>query len=131
VSLRNGEVKVFWPDAPSIVASGSAIGAPAGSASALLAALYPDALLEALTANLDQIRGGISAADRAAKISELSTKILELEHTEESLVAQALAAGLEVHRRPTANGLALLGLALEVVPEDEMAPEELEAQAVE
>ena len=42
--------------------------------------------------------------------SELTTALLDLERTEEALVEQALAAGLECHRRPNADALALLGL---------------------
>jgi hypothetical protein len=67
---------------------------------------------------VDQVQDGISREERQRRIAELEAKILDLEHQEESLVVAALAQGLEVHRRPNANPLALLGL--EVVPQMEL-----------
>jgi len=110
VSFANGKVTVRWPDDMPFAAPGSAMSAPAGSASKLLAALFPDQLFALLTQGIDRIPGGISAAERTQRIAVLEAKIRRLEHDEESLVVMALAQGLDVHRRPSMSGWALLGI---------------------
>ena len=57
-----------------------------------------------------------SAAERAERIPELERRAFVLEWEEESLVEQALDAGLEVHRRVDANPFAVLGVALPEPP---------------
>jgi hypothetical protein len=47
-------------------------------------------------------------------LAELAVELAQLETDEESLITQALDAGMEAHRRVHASGFALLGL--EVVP---------------
>lgn len=121
VAFESGQVVVRWPDAPRFAAKGAAIGAPAGSVAAMLAWLFPQQLYDALIQGADAVRG-ITAAERSARIAKLEKRILELEHEEESLIEQALAAGLEAHRRPSANPLALLGI--EIVPLEQLAAAE-------
>jgi hypothetical protein len=111
-TVDGGRVVVYWPDTPTLGgARGEAISAPSGSASRLLACLFPDKVFELLCAGVDDVKGGISAAARPLIVAELEDKIMELEQIEEALVTQAIAAGLEVHRRSSASGWALLGIA--------------------
>jgi hypothetical protein len=63
------------------------------------------------TVGIDSVEGGISAPDRKARIIEIEAHIRQLEHEEEGLIEQALAAGIEVHRRYDASPYAVLGLA--------------------
>jgi hypothetical protein len=124
VSIVDGKIVTYWPDAPTLGGEpGQAIFAPSGSASALLAALFPDEMYKMLSAGLDQLEGGISADERVRRIAELERQILQAEHVEESLVEQALAAGLEVHRRPSMSGWALLGIMPPMAAERMMAAE--------
>jgi len=99
------KIEVEWPDASPFTQA-----APRGSAHELLAWLFPQQVFEQLCEGADAISGGILAAERVSRIAELTAQILDLERVEESLVEQALAAGLEVHRRPSASPLAVLGL---------------------
>ena len=64
--------------------------------------------------------------DRTRRIRQLEAHILALEHQEEGLVTAGLAQGLEVHRRPFAYPLALLGL--EPIPPMVAAPEPMPAR---
>jgi hypothetical protein len=110
VNVADGKITVFWPDTPTLGGTpGVAVAAPSGSASALIAAMFPDELLALLSQGVDQIEG-IGAAERASRVAEIGASIERLEHQEESLVVQAIAAGLDVHRRATASGWALLGI---------------------
>jgi hypothetical protein len=59
---------------------------------------------------LSGLKGGIPAAEREPRREKLQAALLELERVEEHFVVQALAAGLEVHRRPYASGYALLSM---------------------
>jgi hypothetical protein len=63
-----------------------------------------------LTQGLDQLQDGIDAATRARRIAEIERQVLQLEHIEEAMVTEAIAKGLEVFRRPSASGWALLGI---------------------
>ncbi len=103
-TFADNTVKLEWPDSNRFGG-----GAPPGAASALIAWLFGDQLLAALTRSVDQI-AGISAAERQQRIADLEARILQLEHEEESLVEQALAKGLDIERRPGASGYALLGV---------------------
>jgi hypothetical protein len=109
-----GKIAIRFCDQQMFGAPGSALVAPSGSASAMLCWLFGDKIIQHATANLDQIEGSISTADRKRKLGELEAELFQLETDEESLVSQAQDAGAEVHRRIYASGLALLGL--EVVP---------------
>jgi hypothetical protein len=109
-----GKIAIHFPDQQMYGTPGTALAAPSGSASAMLCWLFGDKIIAHATANLDQIEGSISTADRKRTLAELESELFQAECDEESLVAQAQDAGLEAHRRPYASGLALLGL--EVVP---------------
>jgi hypothetical protein len=117
VVLKDGKVVVNWPDVSPFADPDAVFAAPAGSASKLLACLFPDKVYELLSNGVDDLPSGIAADERAARMVELEVGILELEHEEESLVTAALAAGVEVYRRPYASPWALLGLA----PDDTLA----------
>jgi hypothetical protein len=110
LSIANGKATLWFPDQQQHAAPGSALAAPSGSASALLCWLFRDQIVELCTARLEQVAGGITAADRAARIAELERQLFQLEHDEEQLIEAAVAAGLEVHRRPHASPYALLGI---------------------
>lgn len=97
-------VLVDWPDANKF-----GHGAPPGSASKLLAAMFPDQVLAFLMRGIDQLQG-IPPSERANRIAKLEADIRKLEHEEESFIAQAEAQGLEVFRRPFASGYALLAI---------------------
>jgi hypothetical protein len=109
-NFANGEVKVHFVDQQLHGMPNAALVTPSGSASKLLAWMFRDRLVQAVTAAADNVVGGISRADRTRRIRELETHIFGLEHQEESLVVQALAQGLEVHRRPYASPMSMLGL---------------------
>jgi len=109
LDLREGKVKVRWPDVQEFAAPNTAFSAPSGSASRLAAWLFRDQLVEKLTAGVDGLEG-IPAAERPGLEKELRVALLQLELEEESLVEQAIAAGLEVHRRFDTLPFALLGL---------------------
>jgi hypothetical protein len=51
-----------WPDVAQYADAGRDMAAPNGSASKLLAWLFPDKLIEYCTARLDEIVGGLSQA---------------------------------------------------------------------
>jgi hypothetical protein len=105
-----GKISIWFPDQQLHAAPGSALVAPSGSASAMLCWLFTEQIIENATANLHQMEGGISASDRKRKIAELTEQLSQLETDEESLITQALDAGMEAHRRVHASGFALLGL---------------------
>ena len=108
LDLREGKVKVHWPDVVEFAGPGQVFSAPSGSASKLACWLFRDQLIERLTAGLDH--DGIPAAERGPRERDLRAAMLQLELEEESLVVQALAAGLECHRRFDTSPFALLGL---------------------
>ena len=76
-----------------------------------LAALFPKQLTEFLEAQIKDEPGAIAAAERPTRIAETEREILRLERIEEHFVTLAEAQGIEVHRRPGANPMAILGLA--------------------
>ena len=104
----SSRVKVLWPDVQLYSGPGATLSAPSGSASKMLAALFPEQLKKVLTAGIVDVRGAIPAAERPQLIREVEARIFALEVGEERLVVAALAAGLEVHRRIDANSRAIL-----------------------
>jgi hypothetical protein len=113
LNLDAGKVEISWPDMPLFANTGQAIGAPSGSATRLLCWLFHDDIVAALTNGIDQVQGGVSTDTRQCRIAELEREILEFEYEEESLVEQALADGMECHRRFECNPLAVLGIAFD------------------
>jgi hypothetical protein len=77
--------------------------------------------LRSLTAGVVDAPGAIPIAERPERIRALEEKLFALEVEEEHYVAEAIAAGLEAHRRPDASPWALLGWGL--------AREEVHAEA--
>jgi hypothetical protein len=102
-------VSVTFADQPMFGAG--VLAAPAGSASDLLCWFHRREMIEALTTGFDGNAGdGISANERSAREHDLKARLLDLERAEESLIEQALAASLDVHRRTNASPFAILGL---------------------
>jgi hypothetical protein len=101
-------VQISWPDTSQFSVTGT-FPAPSGGASKLLAYLFPDAMFAALTRGLDQWPEGVSAAARELRVAELEQHIRTLEYQEESLIEQAQAQGIEVHRI-WRTGWSLLGV---------------------
>jgi hypothetical protein len=125
LDLRNGEVKISWPDFTPFSNPGAPLASPPLGASKLLAWLFHDELIAAVTDGIDDhIAGGIGIAERNARKAALQAQLLDLEFEEESLVEAALALGVEVHRRPGADPLALLGLEIATADDDEDAVED-------
>jgi hypothetical protein len=110
VSFDAGKVQLTWPDQLRYAPPGQGLSAPSGSASKLDCWLHRDEIVRALSAFADDIKGGLSATERAQRIAELEADLLQTEFDEESLVEQGLAAGIDVHRRRDASPFALLGI---------------------
>lgn len=115
LDVENGKVQISFPDEIMFSAPGAVRSAPCGSATQLVAWLFKDRLIDALTNGVDQIKGGVSQVERDRRSAELNAQLRRLEHEEEALVLQALEAGLECHRRVMASPFALLGLDVEDV----------------
>jgi hypothetical protein len=117
VSVEAGRVTINWPDIQMYASPGSALSAPSGSASKMLAWLFRKELIKKLIAEVEDNEDGIPSADRPRLICEAEARIFGLEIVEEKLVMAALDAGLEVHRRIDASPWAILGYgAEEAVP---------------
>jgi hypothetical protein len=113
ISHDGGKITITFPDEAQFANPGAALAAPSGSSSKLQAWLFPDQMLARLTEGVDEVVGGVSKAERERRSAELAAEICSLEHQEESLVTQALDAGLDVGRRVGASPLAILGLEVE------------------
>jgi hypothetical protein len=114
VVIDAGRVSIYWPDVMMYATPGAALSAPSGSASKMLAALFPEQLKKLLTAGIVDVKGGIPSAERPRLIREAEARIFALEVAEERLVIAALDAGLEVHRRIDASPWAILNADAEV-----------------
>jgi hypothetical protein len=112
----DGRPEIVSPDIMQFTAPGVGLTAPSGSALRLMASLFPDQLLQCLEQQIIDAPGAVAVADRPARIREIEQQILKLEYEEESLLVQAQAAGLEVHRRPQASAHAILGLRSPILP---------------
>jgi hypothetical protein len=109
--LRDGKLRVHWPDVVSLAPKGTVVSAPSGSSSRLLCWLMGEEVIKRLGHELlDNLPDGISAEERKTRIAECEASIMRLEHEEESLIEQALDAGIEVHRRVTASAYAMLSI---------------------
>ena len=113
LSIEGPVVRLQWPDVQYFSAPGQALVAPSGGASKLLRWLHRDAIIERLTANVVDAPHAIPAGERPARIRALEERLFVLEVEEEYFVAQAIAAGLEAHRRPDASPFAILGWGLQ------------------
>jgi hypothetical protein len=118
VTSDGGRITINWPDVMQYATPGSALSAPSGSASKMLAWLFRKELIKKLIAEVEDNEGGIPARERPQRIREAEARIFGLETAEGKLVCQALDAGLEVHRRPDASPWAILGFGVveEAVP---------------
>jgi hypothetical protein len=112
--ILDRKLRILWPDSQEFAAPGSTLAAPSGSASGLLCWLFHDRIVESLAPVLEQLIGrlpaGVSSEDREQRISELTARLLLLEHQEEALISSAASAGIELARRPYCSGWALLGI---------------------
>jgi hypothetical protein len=108
ISVAAGKVTINWPDQMLYALPGSALSAPSGSASALDCWRDRDKMIERPTAGITDLQGAIPSAERPKRVREIEARLLGLEIGEERLVLRALAAGLEVHRRPDASPWAIL-----------------------
>jgi hypothetical protein len=114
VNVNAGKVSIAWPDVINLAPKGTALSAPMGSCSDILCWLHEPEIARKLIIDLVAALpegGGISEAGRTARIAEIEADIARLENEEEALIEQALAAGIEVHRRVNASPWALLGIA--------------------
>jgi len=105
-------VTVHFPDVMQYGTPGQAMSAPSGSASRLMAWVHRDALLKRLLAEIKDEEGSISSEERPQRVRQTEQHLLALEISEEKLVCHAIAAGLEVHRRPDCSPWVLLDLAV-------------------
>jgi hypothetical protein len=108
--IEEGRVRLHLPDVMEYATPGSALSAPSGSASKMLAWLFRGPLTKRLLAEIADNEDGIDSAERPRLLREIEQRICGLEVAEEKLVVAALDAGLEVHRRIDASPFALLGL---------------------
>ena len=114
VNVNAGKVSIAWPDVITLGPRDQVIGAPQAAASDMLCWLHEQEIAKKLVTDLVAqlpVGGGISEAERTARIAETEPAIARLENEEEALIEQALAAGIEVHRRVNASPWALLGIA--------------------
>jgi hypothetical protein len=116
VSVNASKLSVHWSDVVSFAPKGTVISAPMGSGSDMMCWLFQKEIAQKLVADLlaqHQESGGpgISEEERSERTKELEARVMRLEHEEECLIDQALAQGVEVHRRTGASPWALLGIA--------------------
>jgi hypothetical protein len=116
VTVNANKLTISWPDVLSLAPKGSVLSAPMGSGSDMLCWLHQKEVAQKLFGDLlaqHQESGGtgISEEERGTRIKEIGARVMELEHTEENLIEQALAAGIECHRRTGASPWALLSIA--------------------
>jgi len=110
LDLEGGKVGLTFADQPAFANAGAALTAPSGSATRWLCWLFQDEIVRRLTVGVDGIENGLTREERETRTAELQRHMLAREHEEEALIVRALALGLDVHRRPGANVLALLEL---------------------
>jgi hypothetical protein len=97
------------------VAFRDSVIASTDDALALAAWLDPEAVLAALTRELEQMPRPIdpmSASERLQKVAELEKTLASLELHEEALIQHAAGDGLDVLRRPDASPACVLGVAI-------------------
>ena len=114
VNTSGSKLTISWPDVITLGPRDQALGAPQGAASDMLCWLHEQEIAKKLVTDLVAqlpVGGGISEAERTARIAETEPAIARLENEEEALIEQATAAGIEVHRRVNASPWALLGIA--------------------
>jgi hypothetical protein len=102
---KSERLKVCWPGA------GFDEKGPKEKADplALCALLFPDAMIEALTRQIErQTPNVIPIKDRSARIAALETKLIDLAYVEEALVPAAIADGKDVQRSPNTAPQAVL-----------------------
>lgn len=111
-AYSHGHLTVDWR-----VAHQNIEGATPIEVANLLAWLEPDRMTAAVHAEIDAAMGNADAsaavptAERAKRLAVLQTQLLNLEREEEALIEIALASGVRVTRRVTADPLAILGVA--------------------
>jgi hypothetical protein len=86
VAINGGEVTLHWPDVQVYAVPGGALSAPSGSASKMLAALFPEQIKTLLIASVGDAEGGVPSSERPRLIREAEQRILALEVCEERMV---------------------------------------------
>jgi hypothetical protein len=94
LDLNAGRAAINWPDAHAY-----APGAPPLSATKLVAWLFRDELVAAITEGIDETAPGIPLAGRDQRIAEIARSVRVLEFEEETLVEAASAEGITIDRR--------------------------------
>ena len=110
VTGQDGKLEIVAPDIMRYVAPNQPLAPPSGSTLRYEAALRPAELRACLLASIQDRPDAIASAEKPARVAKLEQQIVALEHVEEALVADALAQGVQCHRRPDMSGFALLGL---------------------
>jgi hypothetical protein len=106
--IGGGQLRIKWPGAEF---GPSGHDERSGSVVALLAALFPDALVQLAMADVErQTSGHMPMADRPARVAVLEAVVEELSYVEEALVSAAIAEGEQVSRSPSAPPAAVLGV---------------------
>lgn len=108
VTEAGGKPSIIWPDQMRFAVPGSVLSAPSGSASQLLAALFPAELKRLLCDGIEDSKHSVPSAERPRPIRETEARIFAAEIAEERLVMAALDSGLEVDRRLDASPWAVL-----------------------
>jgi hypothetical protein len=105
VTAERGGFTVTWPAGCQIP-----MGTMGPGAAAIIAALFPDALVSALDAQIDKVSGaGLSSNERPKREAQLRSRIADLERQEEALI-ESYEAEFDLPRRPRASPEAVLGV---------------------
>jgi hypothetical protein len=94
LDLNAGRAAITWPDAHAY-----APGAPPLSATKLVAWLFRDELVAAVTEGIDEMAPGLPLAGRDQRISEITRRVRVLELQEETLIDAAAGDGTTIDRR--------------------------------
>jgi hypothetical protein len=113
VTVEGAKVELHMPDQQLYGVPGQVLVAPSGSASKLMCWPDRDRIIAELTAGITDLSGAIPSAERPGRMRELEERLFRLEVAEEFFVTEAIAAGLEAHRRPDASPWAILGWGLQ------------------
>jgi hypothetical protein len=115
VVIEGTKVKLYFSDEQLYASPGQALVAPSGGASKLDCWLHRDQMIDRLDEIIERLTGpnAIPAGERPGLVRALEEHLFELEVEEEHWVAQAIAAGLECHRRVDASPWAILGWGLQ------------------
>jgi hypothetical protein len=98
VSVLNDQLRISW-------------GENAG-VTAMLCWLQPDVMTAALSAELVEVPGAMSAQERFKRVGEAEQTLLALERREVGLIECARESGIEILYRPDTDARAVLNIAI-------------------